>query len=239
MKIKIQTLVELQSTEIEIRRVEQALAAAPERFDAITAERQGLTEAVEAAEAHLAALNKRYRELEREAREQQDRAAKRAARLHEVKTNKEYQATLKEIDDIKAVVLGIEDEMLALLDTIDEAKAGLKEKEQDFADRDQALREEAAAVEQAMEEDRKRLEALRLRREEIAGQVDSALMSVYLRAQVQQRDRRALAEVVNAVCQGCHMNIPPQLYNELQRQEQGDLKICPLCQRIIYWQNEA
>ena len=237
MKTKIQTLVRLQEAEIGIHRVEQALAAAPGRFDELTAERETLSEAVQAAEAHLAELNKRYREQEREARQQQDRAAQRAARLHEVKTNKEYQATLKEIDDIKALVSGIEDEMLALLEAIEAAKSDLDEKRRDFDDRSEALAEEAAAVEQAMAEDRRRLEALRRQRDEIAGQVDPKLMPVYLRAQVQQRDGQAVAGVIDAVCQGCHMNIPPQLYNELQRQD--DLKICPLCQRIIYWQNET
>jgi predicted nucleic acid-binding Zn-ribbon protein len=237
MKIKIQTLVELQDTEIEIHRLEQALAEAPKRFDALTVERQGLTEAVQAAETHLAELNKQYRELEREARQEQDRTAKRAARLHEVKTNKEYQATLKEIDDIKAVVSRIEDEMLALLDTIEAAKGDLKLSQEDFADRSQALTDEAAAVEQAMAEDRKRLKALHRRRDETAARVDPALLPIYHKAQIQQRDRRAVAGVINGVCQGCHMNIPPQLYNELQRQD--DLKICPLCQRIIYWQLET
>jgi predicted nucleic acid-binding Zn-ribbon protein len=237
MKTKIQTLVRLQEAEIGIHRVEQALAAAPGRFDELTAERETLSEAVRAAEAHLAELEKRYREQEREARRHQDRAAKRAARLHEVKTNKEYQATLKEIDDIKALVSGIEDEMLALLEAIEAAKSDLDEKRRDFDDRSEALAEEAAAVEQAMAEDRRRLEALRRQRDEIAGQVDPELMPIYLRAQVQQRDGRAVAGVIDAVCQGCHMNIPPQLYNELQRQD--DLKICPLCQRIIYWQNET
>ncbi|MEE9535799.1 MAG: C4-type zinc ribbon domain-containing protein, partial [Desulfobacterales bacterium] len=35
-----------------------------------------------------------------------------------------------------------------------------------------------------------------------------------------------------AVCQGCNVNIPPQLYNELQRFD--TLMFCPHCQRIIY-----
>ncbi|HFB84009.1 MAG TPA: hypothetical protein ENJ72_04385, partial [Thermodesulfatator sp.] len=38
--------------------------------------------------------------------------------------------------------------------------------------------------------------------------------------------------VNDAICEGCHMNIPPQLYNELMRDNR--LMECPLCQRIIY-----
>lgn len=42
--------------------------------------------------------------------------------------------------------------------------------------------------------------------------------------------------VWKAVCSGCHMNIPPQLYNELQRS--NDLLSCPNCNRIMYFQNQ-
>ena len=41
----------------------------------------------------------------------------------------------------------------------------------------------------------------------------------------------------NGTCQGCNMNIPPQLYNILQR---GDaIELCPNCNRIIYWDKSA
>ena len=47
--------------------------------------------------------------------------------------------------------------------------------------------------------------------------------------------RRGLAvvPVVKGVCQGCHMSIPPQLFNLLQRGT--TMETCPTCNRIIYW----
>jgi predicted nucleic acid-binding Zn-ribbon protein len=236
MKQKIRTLVRLQMVEMEIRALEQALALAPGRFEELTAERQALADAVQAAEARVDDLKKRYREAERQAREQQDRAVKRTARLNEVKTNKEYQATLKEIDDIRAGVSAIEDEMIGMLEMIEAAEAQLAQTKDTFARRKEDLAREAAGVEQAMAEDRQRIEAARADREQLSGQVAPEFMSIYLKARAQQRDAMAVAGVLNGVCQGCHMNIPPQLYNELQRQD--DLKICPLCQRIIFWQTE-
>jgi hypothetical protein len=43
----------------------------------------------------------------------------------------------------------------------------------------------------------------------------------------------AVAPVQQAICMGCHMNIPAQLFNELQRFD--ELRFCPHCHRIIYW----
>ena len=50
------------------------------------------------------------------------------------------------------------------------------------------------------------------------------------------RMRRGLAvvSVRNGTCQGCNMNIPPQLYNVLQRGQ--TVETCPSCHRIIYWE---
>ncbi len=47
--------------------------------------------------------------------------------------------------------------------------------------------------------------------------------------------RRGLAVVAvrDGTCRGCNMNIPPQLYNTLQRG--NSLELCPNCNRIIYW----
>ncbi len=59
--------------------------------------------------------------------------------------------------------------------------------------------------------------------------------AMFNRVKSQQPDERAIVQgVTDAVCQGCHMNIPPQMYNELQRED--SLKMCPSCERIIYWQ---
>ena len=51
------------------------------------------------------------------------------------------------------------------------------------------------------------------------------------------RMRRGLAvtTVRNGTCQGCNMNVPPQLFNVLQRG--NSIETCPYCHRIVYWEN--
>jgi len=47
----------------------------------------------------------------------------------------------------------------------------------------------------------------------------------------------AVVSVWKEVCNGCHMNIPPQLYNDLQRSI--ELLSCPHCSRIMYWDDQG
>ena len=52
-------------------------------------------------------------------------------------------------------------------------------------------------------------------------------------ATIRMRRGLAMAPVKNGTCQGCNMNIPPQVFNQLQR---GDtIELCGNCNRIIYW----
>jgi predicted nucleic acid-binding Zn-ribbon protein len=48
-----------------------------------------------------------------------------------------------------------------------------------------------------------------------------------------KRNGTAVAPAAEGFCQACHMQIPPQLYNELQRNDH--LIACPSCHRILYF----
>ena len=47
-----------------------------------------------------------------------------------------------------------------------------------------------------------------------------------------RRGGTAVVEVAGGICQGCFMNIPPQLGNEIIRSDK--IHLCPSCQRIVY-----
>jgi predicted nucleic acid-binding Zn-ribbon protein len=53
----------------------------------------------------------------------------------------------------------------------------------------------------------------------------------------QRRNGTAIAPVQDGVCFGCHMNILPQQFIDLQKGE--EILQCPHCQRILYWLEEA
>jgi uncharacterized protein len=42
-----------------------------------------------------------------------------------------------------------------------------------------------------------------------------------------------VGSVIGGVCQLCHINLPPQAFNEIKRG--NSLMSCPNCHRIVYW----
>jgi predicted nucleic acid-binding Zn-ribbon protein len=69
-------------------------------------------------------LKKSYRELESESKVNREMIVKSNEKLRAVKTNKEYQSILKEIEEIRKKNSGIEDQMLDQLEAIRICRAG-------------------------------------------------------------------------------------------------------------------
>jgi uncharacterized protein len=64
----------------------------------------------------------------------------------------------------------------------------------------------------------------------VSAKVDANLLRRY--EAIRKKKLPALVGVVAGTCQGCNMNVPPQLYNQLRTSLGTD--VCPSCHRIIY-----
>jgi len=153
-----------------------------------------------------------------------------------VKTNKEYQSGLKEIDDLGAIASKIEDEILAGMEQVEAANASIKEHQARFDSQAGLIRAEKESVLQEAEQARQRLEEMKADAAALAAQIPAEALALYRRVKAKKSDGVAICSVSASICGGCHVNIPPQMYNELQRVDR--LKNCPNCERIIYWDDD-
>ena len=69
------------------------------------------------------------------------------------------------------------------------------------------------------------------RRKELVDRVPKQICRLYER--IHKRLGRAVVEVLEGHCSGCNLDVPPQMYNEIQR---GDkIHQCPYCFRILFF----
>lgn len=236
MKEKILLLVEIQNVNSEMDRLSGRRKDLPVKQEDLGQELRDAQNRVEDAQNRLQVAQKAHREKEELLRRGIEQMKKTKERLLEVKTNKEYQAMLKEIEIQEAKNSKMEDEVILLLDDIDRIRELLEVNEKEFSafqieyeKKRKALEEEAKAIEQDLARFSARLEEARKR-------MDAPLLKKYetIRA---RRNGRAVVSVWKEVCGGCHMNIPPQMYNDLQRFD--EIMQCPYCGRIIYWEDRS
>ncbi|MEW6221353.1 MAG: C4-type zinc ribbon domain-containing protein [Thermodesulfobacteriota bacterium] len=236
MKEKIQRLTELQEIDLRIKGVEAEMAKGPAELEARRTRLEERRQAVEALKERGEAIARRKRELEAETADELERIRDRQGKLMRVQTNREHQSLLKEIEDAKKANRGREEEVLGLMDEAERLAASLTEEESHCAEEEALLGQDETRVQEE-------LAALAVRKADLAeergrkqDEVSRELLSKYEMLR-HRRNGMATVPVVRGVCQGCFMNLPPQLFNQLMRATA--LIACPNCQRIIYYQDPA
>lgn len=232
MKQQLENLLELQKTEMEIGRLNNLLQSVSERLDALDAKQAFFQEAFEKDSAAMDNLKKKYRDLESDVQANESRVGKSQDKLAAVKTNKEYQALLREMEDIKATNSTLEDEMIVCLEQMESLETDLSEKNVDLRQLQGQITSEKDTIRLEADDNTKRLKEAEQLQSRLSEDVDKGLMTDYVQVKRMVKNR-AVVPVLQAICQGCHRKIPPQMFIELQRNDQ--LKFCPFCDRLIFW----
>ena len=233
MKQQIRRLARLQLVETEMRRVRSDLAAVPGKIAALEEGKTAIESRVEDADRNVAELKKQYREDERRAQDTLVQISRSEEKLREVKTNKEYRSSLREIDELKLRHSKLEDQMITLLDDIEAAEAESRQSKDDAKLVLQQIQADIITEKEKAEALGSKVDQLAEEIESLGRELDPKMFKRFVHVRDTLKLHPSAVAAKDAVCQGCNMNIPPQLYNELQRCDR--LEYCPQCQRLIYW----
>ena len=235
MSEQLRYLIELQRDDLAAARIIGKKRVLPERLAKLNDEFETSGARMEEERKKLDDLHHSHREKENKLKGAQDLLKKAKDRLYEVKTNKEYQAILKEIETIEKKTSDMEDEIIVCLEEIDHGERAFKAREKDF----EAYRKDYDQQKKVLEKEIGNLDAdLATVQEKMCEAKRQIREDVLKRYETIKglRNGIAVVSVWKEVCNGCYMNIPPQLYNELQKSQ--NLIFCPSCNRIIYWHNQ-
>jgi uncharacterized protein len=189
-----------------------------------------------AARQEFEQVQRDKREKEREIEEEREKVERAKAKLMSIKTNKEYYAMLKEIEATKRSNNSREEELLAILSRYEEVEKRLADFQSEVEEVGGRYRERMVDIEARMAKYDKDISVLLAKKSEVASRLDVGLARRFEMI-FARRDGVAIVPARNQSCTGCHMNIAPQLFNLLQREDR--IYSCPNCNRIIYYEGNA
>jgi len=231
LKDQIRKLIELQVMDEEIFRFRRELRDKPVELEALKEEFETKKGTLKVLEDKLKSIQVAQKELELDLKSKEDGITKADGSLSLLKTNKEYQARLLEIENLKADKSIVEEKILLGYDQVDAAKKAMEAEkavvaqyEKDYTAKKKQVDDDVAVITDQL----KVKESQRVR---IAPEVRPDYLSRYERI-LKNKDGMGIAMVVDQTCRGCFMHLTEQALNELKKYEQ--IISCDQCARILY-----
>lgn len=227
----IETLIKLQQAETEIIRLKEILEKFEKEKNKLGLKLKQFGMALQENKESFSKAALVCSDLEKEIQVVDDRIVKSNEKLRMVKTNKEYQLFLREVDDNKKRKDALETELIERLDEKEKIEKVVQEGEKEYQLLGAQIDSEQNDIEKKTIEDREMLDEYLKSQAKIGKTLDPSLMNRFAKIS-KMNQGLAVVNVKNEVCMGCFMNIPPQLYIEVQRGK--SLISCPQCSRILY-----
>ena len=231
----LEKLVKLQSIDSSIQRKRELVKRLPKEIEEGALSLNEAEKELKSYEDTLDEDRKLRRDLELEVESIKEKILKDKGKLSDIKTNVEYRAMVKELDNFEKKIAKLEDQQLTLMEKDEKAEEGrasylvtVEKERAAFA----IVKEEKEAAVKTVKE---RLSALETERKEIVSSITVAVFTRYEKILV-SRDGVGVAEVINIICQACHQKIQPQLYYNIRTTD--ELISCPHCSRFLFYDHE-
>lgn len=157
-------------------------------------------------------------------------------KLFTLKTNKEYSAMLSEINGITMDKSLLEEEILKIFEEQDTLQKDLEKQKEVLKKEETKVNEEKKKIQDRIKEIEGFIKDLGTKRSVAEKEIDSKIISQYDRI-IKGKESLALVKVENHSCQGCFMEVPPQVINEIRMNDR--LIFCEMCARILYLPDDS
>jgi len=232
---EVKLLMELQDIDYWIGELERSKEYIPDMM-------KNLREEMESVETELTASGARLKEAQVEASslelkvgEAKEHLEKYQEQMLTIKTNKEYDALVGQIETSKQEIAEDEEQYLTLLDEVETLKTRIGELEEkhsqikkDNEDRLTSLQQEIDAVEDKMSEKV-------AYRKQLKSKVPRPAMSIYQRVR-KGRGGDVVVRLKRGACGACYKSQTPQKIQEIKKGTK--LQTCDSCGRILVYDGD-
>jgi len=228
---QLQLLQDLQELDTEKKVVEDEQAIALSEQQVIKKELDRLQGMVDSLAGEIGVLEAEKRELDNAMTLEQENVQRAEGRLPQIKTQKEYVAVLKEVDTAKKLAKELQSSIDAKIELLASLLADKEEKDGELATSTEQANARCAEIDAAMVSVNEKLASMTSQRKALLEGLPKKMRKRY-ELLMSRRAGVAMVEARDGACTGCHMHLPPQMYNSLFVAE--EIQSCPHCNRLLY-----
>lgn len=223
---------------LALQRIDGKLADLKAHLESLLLQRKRVEERIEAARSEVGSLREHLADLERDSRLKNLAVDELDASIREYQDRLDTGIiSFKEMEDLRAKIESertrisrMEDEALALMDSIERAKDELAGAEEGLKAREEELRGEVERIASALTETEGEIAELEEERGRLTADISPYLLSQYEGLHAKYPDPLAL--ISHGTCTGCKLKLSA---NTVERAKGGmGVVRCEHCSRILY-----
>ena len=235
IKDQIKKLIELQTMDFEAYRLKMELKEKPSEIEGLAQEFESKKSRLKTLEDQLKQILLKQKEFEGDLKSKEEGIIKADGQLMSLKTNKEYQAKLMEIESIKADKSLIEEKLLMGMDEVEAARKAVEVEKSVVATFEKEFNVKKKQLEDAIAIAGDQLKVKESQRVRLTPDVRPDILSRYERV-LHNKEGLGIVPVKDQACGGCFMHLTEQVIHQIKKSDQ--LVSCDQCARILYIEDD-
>lgn len=228
---QIAALEQLSAVDVELKRVEEQLTKQQSGLSGMRSEVEALEGRLKTDRDTVAEMERTRGDLMGELRQMSAQIERSREKLGRARNERESNAAQREVEELRKLHRDREEELARLNGAADQARAAIDEADKKRSALTSELTGSADGIATSMSE----LEAEKARLSADRARFVAQLPVVLYRRYESIRTRRpvAIAKTIDGTCLGCHLGVPPMMFQKMRRQ--AEFEQCPHCRRILYY----
>jgi predicted nucleic acid-binding Zn-ribbon protein len=235
IKEQLKKLVELQKIDFDVYALKRDLDEKPAKVEELKAQFETKKLTLKQLEDKLKTLQVDQKNFELDLKQKEDLISKADQSLGVLKTNKEYQAKLYEIESFKADKSIIEEKLLLMFDEVEAARKKIDQEKAVVSSEEKKYLAEKKIVDDEVAVIKDRVLVLESQRNQLTPGVHPDFFHRYEKI-LQNKDGLAIVPIKNQACGGCFMHVTEQLFNAIKMHDQ--IVYCDQCARMLYLEDD-
>ncbi|HEY9164917.1 MAG TPA: C4-type zinc ribbon domain-containing protein [Candidatus Kryptonia bacterium] len=231
VKDKLKTLYQLQQVDLKLDGLLEERGDLPAEVDELDRKISTLTSQIKENEDYLKKAVVRKKEIDKELDEVRKRIDRYTDMRIKVKTNREYDALSKQIDNAKEKLQGLHKELEEIQSKETTSARDVEKLKQEFDEEDKVYSSKKVELEELVslthDEEKKYVKE----REKFFQKIDKQTISRYEIIRKATKGKAIVPVVRRNACGGCYNVLPPQRLLDLRQMEK--IFICDHCGRIL------
>ena len=235
MQNDLEKLLQLQIIDYDLGELERSKEYLPDMMDNLTHEIEDARSKLETAAKQLSEAKIKQKNVELDLSAREEELQKFQKQMMTIKTNKEYDALVAEIDAVKVVISEKETEFLETMDRISQLEKEVPELKEKMAQIEGNNTKQLKILQEKIDSIGDKMAHKGAERKAVISSIPRPTIAVYERVR-RGKGGAVVVAVRKRSCSACHNALTPQRVQEIRREDR--IHTCDNCGRLLYWDNE-